>query len=41
MVANVRENVSEELTSKLKLKRMTSYQSGKKNMSILGKENKA
>lgn len=40
MVENVRKNGFEELTSKLKLERMSSYQSGKKKRSILSKENK-
>lgn len=38
MVENFIENVSEELTLKLKLRRMSWYQSGKKSMSILSKE---
>lgn len=39
MVENVNKNFFEELTSKLKLERMSRYQSGKEKVSILSKEN--
>lgn len=39
MVENVNKNFFEELTSKLKLERMSRYHSGKEKVSILSKEN--
>lgn len=40
MAENFIENVSDEVIPKLKFKRMSRYQSGKKKMNILNKENK-
>lgn len=40
MAENFIENVSDEVIPKLKFKRMSKYQSGKKKMNILNKENK-
>lgn len=40
MAENFIENVSDEVIPELKFKRMSRYQSGKKQMNILNKENK-